>query len=156
MSQKRLRFTAEQLRDAVCSVHSAKKWRRCCFPIVVFYRRFSVSCPGFCLSWWLIRIMCTNSYVPTKFDEIWLAIWWELGGCPIQARYPFRVSNLNPVLVLFWAKNIEFVACKSKRTIALTAHRRRLLQGKFSVDFDCNSLRNNNDSWYFHPAKIIC
>ena len=39
------------------------------------------------------------SYFCTKFDQIWLAICWELNGCPIQARYPFRVSNSNLALV---------------------------------------------------------
>ena len=58
-------------------------WRHYCFSVVVFYGRFSVSCPGFCLPWWLIKFMCTTSYIPTKFDEIWLAIWWELRVCPI-------------------------------------------------------------------------
>ena len=39
------------------------------------------------------------SYFCTKSHQIRLAICWELNGCPIQARYPFRVSNSNLALV---------------------------------------------------------
>ena len=75
------------------------RWH-CLFSVVVFFGRFSVPCPGFCLPWWLITCTYTTSYISTKTDEIWLAIWWDLKGCPIQAHYPFRVSNSNLALVL--------------------------------------------------------
>ena len=77
---------------------AVRKWRIC--DVIAFFRcsffgHFSVPCPGFCLPWWLIKCMYTTSYISAKIDEIW----WDLKGCPIQARYPFRVSNLNLALV---------------------------------------------------------
>lgn len=134
---------------------AAQKWRVCdvtaFFPVVVSFGRFSVPCTGFCLPWWLIKCMYTTSYISAKIDNIWLAIWWDLKGCPIQARYPFRVSNLNLALLYIFIVGIYLVQWNLRHTAQVRALKQRTLYVCSRPDFLLLSF-----SWNFLRSHQIC